>query len=265
MDILYCENNFTHKIGEYSPRNIFPAYFFSSFSTPFLYESDSKLLTGEPGDLLLMPPEVICCQGPVNDSSDFTNDWICLSGQDFEQLLSRYPLPLGKPFRVGKPHLLKNCIAIVSEERLLQRPGYQEVISATITKTIIEIYRLHLQQLFTDTPFGRVETARETIMSHMERNWSLQDMAALCDYSPSRFSAIYNERFHCSPKSDLISQRIALSKQLLTYTNLSITEIAERCGFASVYYFSKYFKKQEGRSPRAYANSTKKFVENAKQ
>lgn len=261
MDILYCENNFTHEIGEFSPRNRFPAYFISSFSTPFLYESGSELLPGEPGDFILMPPDTICCQGPISDTTDYVNDWMCLSGEDFEALLKRYPLPVGKTFRTGKPYLLKNCIAAVSEELLLQRTGYEEMISSIITKTIIEMHRLYLQQKNADTPFTRVETARETFMSQLERDWTLQEMADLCDYSPSRFSAIYSERFGCSPKADLINQRIALSKQLLAYTSLSITEIAERCGFGSIYYFSKFFKEREGRSPKAYINSTRTFMD----
>lgn len=261
MDILYCENNFTHDQGEFSPRNKFPAYFISSFSTPFVYEHGTELLDGEPGDFILMPPNTICCQGPINSESAYINDWMCLSGEDFEALLARYPLPIGKTFRTGKPYLLKNCIAAVNEELMLQRIGYQEMISTIITKTIIEMHRLYRQQKYADTPFNRIEAARETFISQLERDWTLQEMADLCDYSPSRFSAIYNERFGCSPKADLINQRIALSKQLLAYTSLSITEIAERCGFGSIYYFSKYFKEREGRSPKAYINSTRKFMD----
>lgn len=261
MEILYCENNFTHDPGEFSPRNKFPAYFISSFGTPFVYESGDDLLPGEPGDYILMPPNTICCQGPVSDTDDYINDWMCLSGSDFEELLERYPLPIGKTFRIGKPYLLKNCIAAVSEEMLLQRTGYKEMISSIITKTIIEMHRLYRQQKYADTPFSRVETARETVISQLEREWSLKEMADLCDYSPSRFSAIYHERFGCSPKADLIAQRIALSKQLLAYTGLSVTEISERCGFGSIYYFSKYFKEREGRSPKAYMNATRKFMD----
>lgn len=260
MNILYCENNFTHECGEFSPRNKFPAYFISSFNTPFVYEANSQLMSGEPGDFLIMPPDTIVCQGPVSDTTEFVNDWMCLSGEDFTQLLERYPLPVGKTFRTGKPYLLKNCIAAVSEELLLQRAGHQEMISAIITETIIKMHRLYLQLEYADTPFNRVETARETFISQLEKNWSLQEMADLCDYSPSRFSAIYHERFGCSPKADLINQRIAQSKQLLAYTSLSITEIAERCGFGSIYYFSKYFKEREGCSPKTYINATRKFM-----
>lgn len=260
MDVLYCENSFTHEPGEFSPRNVFPAYFISNFRTPFLYEIGEELFPGEPGDFLLMPPGTVVCQGPTSDDSSFVNDWMCLSGDDFAELLERYPLPIGKPFQTGNPYLLRNCITAVSEERLLQRTGYEEMISSIITQTVIEMHRLYLQQKYANTPFSRVEIARKTFLSQLEKDWTLKDMADLCDYSPTHFSAIYRERFGCSPKADLINQRIALAKQLLVYTNLSITEISERCGFNSIYYFSKHFKAREGCSPKAYTNSMKKMT-----
>lgn len=42
------------------------------------------------------------------------------------------------------------------------------------------------------------------------------------------------------------------AKELLLGTDLNITEIAEACGFADLFYFSRMFKKRVGSSPRAY-------------
>jgi transcriptional regulator GlxA family with amidase domain len=41
------------------------------------------------------------------------------------------------------------------------------------------------------------------------------------------------------------------ARQLLTRTNLSVTEIAERCGFNSPFYFSRCFSKTFGVPPSA--------------
>lgn len=252
MDILYCESDYAHQPGEFSPRNIFPAYFISSFSTPFVYEMDAKYLPGNAGDFLIMPPQTIVCQGAVNQSQCYVNDWICVSGEEIAELLKKYPIPIGKIFRISKPHLLKECIEFVKKELLLQPEGYQDMILCCVTQTIIEMYRLYMQQKYFHSPIQRVESAREVVLSQLEKNWTLQEMSEICDYSPSRFSAIYHERFGCSPKADLLKQRINRSKQLLEYTNFSITEIAQRCGFGTVYYFSKYFKEHVGMPPSEY-------------
>ena len=43
------------------------------------------------------------------------------------------------------------------------------------------------------------------------------------------------------------------AKDYLAQGGYSITEIAEKCGFLSVNYFSRFFKKHTGVSPKQYA------------
>ncbi len=253
MEILYCGVDFPHDKGEFCERTSKDAYFISCFSTPFLYESDNRLLEGNPGDILLMPPGNVIYHGPQNEEATFQNDWIYLTGDDFLDLLKRYPLPEKRAFNIGNSFLLKNCTKKIEEELLLKQAGYEEIISSSITETIINMHRSYQRQQLFHSPMYRIDTAREAFMRHPEKDWSLQDMAALCDYSVSRFCSLYCQRFGCSPKADLLSQRMNLAKQMLLYSEFTVTEIADRCGFKSIYYFSKYFKEQEGCSPREYA------------
>lgn len=258
MKILYCEIDFPHEKGEFCPRNIFDYYFIGCFSTPFLYEIDQKFLQGNPGDLLIMPPGTMVYHGPQSSKEAFVNDWLYVTGNDFIDLLEKYPLPENTAFHISEPLLLKNCIKKIKEESLLKYTGYEEIISCCLTETIIEMHRLYQRNQSDQSPLFRLEAAREAFLRHPERDWSLQDMATLCDYSVSRFSALYMEHFGCSPKADLLAYRIELSRQMLHYSELSITEIAERCGFKSIYYFSRYFKEKEGISPSEYVTSVRR-------
>ncbi|MDQ8734532.1 helix-turn-helix domain-containing protein [Paenibacillus sp. LHD-38] len=54
------------------------------------------------------------------------------------------------------------------------------------------------------------------------------------------------------PTQYVIQFRINRAKDDLLFTNLSITEIAEKHGFSSLHYFSKIFRKLNGLSPREY-------------
>ncbi len=58
---------------------------------------------------------------------------------------------------------------------------------------------------------------------------------------------------HTSPKQYLLGRRIAKAEQLLTDTALSVTAIAEECGFSSVYHFCRAFKQKTGVTPTEYA------------
>lgn len=258
MNVLCCGTDFPHNAGEFCERAVKDSYFISRFSTPFVYESDGKLLTGNPGDILLMPAGTIIYHGPQTSDEVFINDWIYVSDEDFRQLLDSCPLPEKTAFSIGDSSILKNCIARIHEELLLKQAGYEEMISAVLTRTIISIYRLYQKCQNTDSSTLRIESVREAFLRHPEKEWTLQDMADMAKYSVSRFCSLYYQKYGSSPKADLLIHRMNLAKQLLLYSDCTITEISNYCGFQSIYYFSKYFKEREGCSPSEYARLIEK-------
>ena len=59
-----------------------------------------------------------------------------------------------------------------------------------------------------------------------------------------------------TPMEYLAYIRIDRSKLLLRDTSLSVSQIAEKCGFENVYYFSNFFKRAVGLSPSGYRKLT---------
>jgi transcriptional regulator GlxA family with amidase domain len=57
-----------------------------------------------------------------------------------------------------------------------------------------------------------------------------------------------------SPNQYLLKLRLDKVKELLSNTNLSISEITYQTGFESVSYLSKLFKKKDKVTPRDYRN-----------
>ena len=53
-------------------------------------------------------------------------------------------------------------------------------------------------------------------------------------------------------RSYIISCRLSEAKQLLVTTDATVTEIAERCGFASASHFARVMKQVEGKTPLAF-------------
>lgn len=253
MIVIHYGIDFPHEKGEFCLRKVAPYYLLSCFSTDFLYEKEGLLLRGNAGDLLIMEPGMPVYHGPLAADEIFINDWINIAGEDFTELLERYPVPLNQPFFIQNQNIVKNCIEKIMDELLFKQTGFEEKINCCLTDTMIDIHRLYERTHHSHNQL-RLESAREIFLRHPEKNWSLKEMAFSCGYSVSRFSALYAEQFGCSPKADLINARIEQAKQLLHYSSLSITEIAERCGFHSIYYFSKYFKETVGMSPSDYAH-----------
>lgn len=93
--------------------------------------------------------------------------------------------------------------------------------------------------------------------SHIKENLSLADMAELNAMSESKLKLLFREQLNTSPLAYFQQLKLEEAKRLLHNFNLSITEISEELGFASIHYFSRFFKKHIGASPKEYISAIK--------
>ncbi len=101
----------------------------------------------------------------------------------------------------------------------------------------------------------RIERARE----YMDLNYG--DSEALCaaalvtGLSRRRFNTLFRAHLGVTPNEYLTSVRIANAKRLLTTGSISVSRVAQMCGFRDIYYFSKLFRAKSGSSPTEYVKS----------
>ncbi len=95
----------------------------------------------------------------------------------------------------------------------------------------------------------RLLHAREYLDAHIREDGCLSSAAAETGLSPRRFGELFRRAFDLSPGRYLAERRLECAKRLLGLPELSVTEVASRCGFSDVYYFSKFFKRATGHSP----------------
>lgn len=251
MEAGYLGVHKSHAPGFFCRRVVGEDFFFGYFETDFLYERNGQLVPGHPGDMLVIPPGSPVYLGTAKDAPrGYTNDWIYLSGNEISQLLTQYPLPLGTAFQLGSASILRSYIENVIREDSVRMPGYQDQLLFMTGQLIITLHR-SLDRGH-GTLISAIEQAREEIMRTPQNPWTLEQMAQLCGYSPSRFSALYKDRFGISPKQDLLNARLEMAVRMLRYTDLSVAQIAGTCGFRNIYYFSKYFRSVKGLSPTRY-------------
>lgn len=81
---------------------------------------------------------------------------------------------------------------------------------------------------------------------------SIRDIASRSNISEVYFRRLFKEKYGISPIQYIHINRIKTAKNLLVEDNLSISEIAQACGFADVYSFSRAFRKRVGISPSQY-------------
>ncbi|CAG7618999.1 HTH-type transcriptional activator RhaS [Paenibacillus solanacearum] len=92
---------------------------------------------------------------------------------------------------------------------------------------------------------------------HLSEPLSIEEMARRASLSPSRFSAVFKQRFGVPPHRYLLDLRIRHAEELLHTTALPLEDIAVYCGFADVHHFSKAFKRKTGMPPGVYRSAKK--------
>ena len=92
------------------------------------------------------------------------------------------------------------------------------------------------------------------IRKNLHRQITLEDLAAVAHLEKAYFSRKFKSHTGCAPLEFVRLTRIQKAKDLLRYSDMSITQIGEALGFQSLHHFSKVFQKHTGQSPRKYKN-----------
>lgn len=95
----------------------------------------------------------------------------------------------------------------------------------------------------------RIARVEHYIEGHYGEDIKVNDLAKLVNMSVSSFNRIFKSETKVTPIEYLIQVRIEKSKILLRRKNISITEVATRCGFGSSAHFSTSFSKVLGVTP----------------
>jgi AraC family transcriptional activator of pobA len=93
---------------------------------------------------------------------------------------------------------------------------------------------------------------RALIELHYRSNMSIADYARRLYISPERLRVACVRTTTSSPLALLNARRLLEAKRSLLYTNMNVAVVAEACGFTDPAYFSRFFTRNTGKSPRGY-------------
>jgi AraC-like DNA-binding protein len=99
---------------------------------------------------------------------------------------------------------------------------------------------------------NRLDVAFAQVEQSLHKAWTVADIAALSYYSQPHLYRLCKARFGIGPKQVIRRLRIERAKQLLSHTDWSLAELAQRLGFSDQFNFSTRFKKDVGISPMAF-------------
>jgi AraC-like DNA-binding protein len=96
---------------------------------------------------------------------------------------------------------------------------------------------------------NQLQPALRYIDAHLADLLPNRKLAELSHASESHFIRLFRRTFGCTPARHVQERRVSIAAEMLVQTQLSIDEIAERCGFANRYHFSRVFAQRMAQPP----------------
>jgi AraC family transcriptional regulator len=164
---------------------------------------------------------------------------------------------------VERDDRLKRIGQDLAHELTSERTGKDLLIRSLVDQVVLHLLRHYFQ--VRNSPNlevsrvglvdRRIRKAIELMHSHLSEDLPIEQLAQAAFLSPFHFSRLFRKLTGTSPHSYLAQLRTAEARRLLSESDLSITEIAMRVGYASSSHFSKAFRKSTGVTPTNYRNA----------
>lgn len=137
-----------------------------------------------------------------------------------------------------------------------QPPHAHSVAKACLCELLTSLLRYRAQEAehdgTVDEGMERIHRVTGYLYEHLGEEITLPHLAAHFAVSPSHLSRTFKQVTGFGLREYLVNLRIQRACELLLSTTLSITDIADKCGFNDSNYFGDAFRKAIGVSPRDY-------------
>lgn len=128
--------------------------------------------------------------------------------------------------------------------------------SKTVSGAYLALFLAEGARLLSEAGSGTGSTSADEIILYLHENYggniTNSRLAELFHYHPNYINSLIRAKTGMSLHRYLLNIRVSQAVTLLETTCLSVTQIAQEVGFCDVSYFSNYFKKVTGRSPKEF-------------
>jgi AraC-like DNA-binding protein len=184
--------------------------------------------------------------------------WIGFRGSYPDELMNKGFFSAAQP--VVSPGI--NDSLLTQMRRILEEvrsgsPGYHQVISGITLQILGLVHALCARtNMVDDEDAQAIEKARFYFRENLESPLDIKDLLRQLPMSYSKFRKLFKEVTGEAPHQYHLNLRLDKARELLSTTNLNVSEVAYSLGFDSVFYFSRLFKNKNGVSPRSYREKT---------
>ena len=103
----------------------------------------------------------------------------------------------------------------------------------------------------------RLQRVKDFIETNLDQDLTIETLANEARLSPFHFARAFKAATRIAPHAYVTDRRIEKAKFWVSEGRLSLAEIAHQCGFSSQSYFTKWFGRLAGATPRAYREGSR--------
>lgn len=197
-----------------------------------------------PGHALLISPNTPYRYG--NPQGAYIDDWLHFSVSSTLDFSKVFPMT-NQLFPVSDTKTLTQLIKQILWEASYTKPPYlKQNIDSFFTILINHLLASYgSKDMITTASLSyesQFQSLRLEMRNTLSEKHSIKDYAQMIGISESYFQHLYTDYFGISFQKDLIRLRIEEAQYLLSTTNLTMEEIADRCGYTSNVHFFRQFK-----------------------
>lgn len=149
--------------------------------------------------------------------------------------------------------LLEELLFKLEEEYYMDKEGGEQLLDLYIQELLVLLYRYRKESSANINASDRiVYVISEYISNNFEQEITLEKLGQQFAISESYLSRKFKSVSGMGLNEYVTYVRIANAERMLKETMMSVTEIAEKCGFNGSNYFSSVFKRTKGITPLVY-------------
>lgn len=220
----------------------------------FTYGSKEHSL--KKGDVLLTRPNALYAVEVLDPNTEFLFIYFTLSTayleSEFLNIIGYHHSPI---VYHTKEKSLYYLFCRILEEFEEKNPGYYLLCQNLFKAICIHVYREQANKtdstisIEIDDVRNVLFNATKFIQDHIYKRITVEMIASHVNFSSSYLFNIFKEKLNMSPQKYIASSKINKAKELLEYSDYSISELASMLGFSSSQHFSKAFKNHTGLTP----------------
>ena len=172
--------------------------------------------------------------------------WVTLTGTQLQELLPLLGFTPQQPIvRVADPSRIERLLEMLFRKTM--RADLKNKIAATAL--LYELLSCLAQPSASPVDNAVIADAVGYISRHYSEELSIHALAKRAYLNNNYFSKLFTSCVGITPQQFITRTRMEKAKELLTYTELTIGEVAVAVGFPDALYFSRVFRRYAGVSP----------------